>query len=795
MDESLTRRALVGALLGGGVAAGSLSPVRGYLERFAPYSGSAWAGATERPDGTDENPYGNAELRYDDYGVPHLSADGERALAFAVGYTQAADRLFQLDLQRRLMRGQLSAVVGERAFESDEFHVKMDFAGAAEANWELVGDTETGTLVEAFAEGVDHYVETNPLPIEFSLLSYEPAPWTPVDTMLMEKQIAWNLTGSFRTLRLALVAEKLGERAVEQLYPARLDHDYPIIREGGAGSGGRETRRSPSTDPRPGDVDADLIDWLHRFESPPGVGSNSWVVSGNQTKSGAPIVANDPHLSLMAPPVWYEMHVETDDLNVRGVTFPGVPFVVIGENDAGAWGFTNGGADVIDFYSYETDDSGDRYRYRGEWRQFDTETRKIEISDAENREVTVKKSVHGPLIERENRRVGVSWTGHTATRTTLAVRELNHSDGVADTIAASRKFDSPTQNLVYADREGNTLYYLTGKIPVRTSDGEEVPGDRIFDGSAGEGEWRGFEPFATSSWKGFVPFEEKPHVRNPDYLATANQRITDDPEFYLAEAYSAPYRGKRIYDLLDERAAAGEPMDTELMREIQLDTLDGRAVALVPDLVRAAREESVGKGLGEAARLLDDWDYRMDTDSRAALLFAHWFEAFRTETFREAFEAVGLDESYYPNDWVLANLPADSRWFGDGGREAVMVGALRSAMRRNAVERGATYGDYSDTGALTHPFDLDFLNYPELPKAGTDHTVDDFSVESATGVSWRMICPMDGDSRAILPGGNSGDYFSDHYADQLRMWANGEYKSMSLDASGELAVEFEEEGR
>ncbi|WP_158056665.1 penicillin acylase family protein [Halorussus halophilus] len=801
MDGNYTRRALLGAILGGGVAAGSLSPVRGYLERFAPYSGSAWAGATERPDGTVENPYGAAELRYDDYGVPHLSADDEQALYFAVGYTQAADRLFQLDLQRRLMRGQLSAVVGERAFESDEFHVKMDFAGAAEANWEMLGGTETEPLVEAFSEGVNHYIDTESLPIEFSLLSYEPAEWTPADTMLMEKQISWNLTGSFRTLRRALLADKLGEQAVEELYPARLDHDYPIIREGGDGNSSRASQHpsAPASDQPTADIDTDFVGWLDGFESPPGIGSNSWIVSGEMTESGTPLLANDPHLGLMAPPVWYEMHVETEELNARGVTFPGVPFVVIGENDAGAWGFTNGGADVIDFYSYETDESGDRYRYRGNWREFDTETREIEISDAKNREVTVKKSVHGPLVEREDRRVGVSWTGHTATRTTLAVRELNHSDGMADAIGATEKFDVPTQNLVYADRDGNTLYYLTGKIPIRTNgardgkDGEEIAGDRIFDGSVGEGEWQGFEPFGTSSWEGFVPFEEKPHVRNPDYLATANQRIVDDPEHYIAEAYSTPYRGKRIYDMLDERVAADDPMNAEFMREIQLDTLDGRAATLVPELVKAVRSGSKGGTLGEAVQTLADWDYRMDTDSRGALLFARWFDQFRTDTFKDDFEQAGLDESYYPSDWVLANLPADSRWFGEKGRKSVLVDALRQTLEK--VEGETTYGDYSHTGALTHPFDLGFLNYPEIPKAGTDHTVNDFSVESATGVSWRMVCPMDGDSQAILPGGNSGDYFSDHYDDQLKLWAGGEYKPMGLDATGDLAVEFEEAER
>ena len=317
MDVDRARRALVAAIVGGGVAGGSLSPVRWYLNRFAPFSGSAWRDATDRPDTRVESPYGEAELRYDDYGVAHVEADGERSLYFAAGYAQAADRLFQMDLQRRVMRGRLSAIVGERALESDEFYVRMDFAGGAAANLELLAGTPTGEAIEAFADGVNAYRENEPLPLEFGLLEYEPAPWTPVDTMLMEQQIAWGLTGSFWTLRRELVAERLGADAAEELYPFRMDHDAPVLRDR---DGGASPERS--VDPSGRFDDAELLDWLSAFEPPRGVGSNSWVVSGEYTDSGAPVVANDPHLEPMAPPVWYEMNLRTDEMSVRGWRSP-----------------------------------------------------------------------------------------------------------------------------------------------------------------------------------------------------------------------------------------------------------------------------------------------------------------------------------------------------------------------------------------------------------------------------------------------------------------------------------------
>src|SRR6056297_516918 len=331
MDIDTTRRALVAAIVGGGAVGGSLSPVRGYLDRFAPFSGSAWRDATDRTNRRVESPYGPAAVRYDEYGTANVESEAhrasdsraaeprdEQALYFAVGYAQAADRLFQMDLQRRVMRGELSEVVGERALDSDEFHVRMDFAGGAEANLELLEGTPTGEAVEAFCEGVNACREREALPMEFGLLDYEPDPWTPADTMLMEQQISWGLTGSFWTLRRERLARELGGDAADELYPFRLDHDAPIVRDGDGGSSADRQRVAPSGDR---DYDA-LLDWVGAFERPPSVGSNSWVVSGEYTASGDPIVANDPHLTLMAPPVWYEMALQTDEYGTRGVTFP-----------------------------------------------------------------------------------------------------------------------------------------------------------------------------------------------------------------------------------------------------------------------------------------------------------------------------------------------------------------------------------------------------------------------------------------------------------------------------------------
>jgi penicillin amidase len=819
MDVDRTRRALIATIVGGGAAASTISPIRGYLERFAPLSGSAWQSATAERERVVESPYGAATVRYDDYGVPHVEADAEAALAFATGYVQATDRLFQMDLSRRLMRGQLAAVVGSAALDSDEFHVRMEFTKAAEASWELLDGTDAGRAISAYAEGVNRAMATEALPLECALLEYEPDPWTPVDTMLAEKQISWELTGNFRTLRHALVADRLGLEVVDELFPARLDHEVPILRPGpeppsGNAGGERSTSSTPnasegnsaSTATRSEAIGPELLDWLGDFESGPGIGSNSWVVGSEHTGADAgPIVANDPHLGLSAPPVWYEMDLRTRDMDAHGVTFPGIPFVIIGANDAGAWGFTNVGADVIDFYSYEIDDAGERYRYRGEWRPFETEEREIEVANGENREITTRRTVHGPLLEREDQRVGVTWTGHAATATSLAIRAYNRSTGIDDVLEATERFDLPTQNLVYADRDGNTLYYVTGKLPIRRVDGERVNGDRIFDGSAGEGEWQGFTPFGTSSWEGFVPFEAKPHATNPEYLATANQRVANDPEYYIAEAYADPYRAQRIYDLLDARARSEEPIDMEFVRRVQRDTVDLRAASMVPTLLEVLESAAIGETGPESpeepdlepyVEALREWDYSMDRDALGALVFAFWLDAYREAVLEPVFASANLDSDYYPSDWVVEHLEPESRWFEGSSRAALMTDALREAVREIEAQGWETYGEYNSTGAIAHPLGLDFLGYPDYPTDGSEATVRNYDVLDSTGSSWRMVVDPTADDTAAcaFPGGNSGSYFSESYSDRLRSWANGEYVPLYREPGDGPSIRFAASG-
>ncbi|CAI49480.1 peptidase S45 family protein [Natronomonas pharaonis DSM 2160] len=791
----------------------SLYAASGPIGLVAPFTGDAWAGADEaNPTDTGpsieravtgpttvESPHGEATVRYDDQGVPHIEADSDAAMSYAAGYAQARDRLFQLDLQRRLMRGELAEAFGPEQVESDRFHRQMDFAAAAEASWEAIEDEETRTNVEAYADGVNAYADSNPLPMEFAVAGYEPDPWQPEDTLLVGKLVSWGLTGSFADLEQATVEDRLPDAA--SLYPDQLDHDTPVVRDdhnpmAGAGDGGDGAAASP--DPEAADYEA-IYDAIEPYEPDAGIGSNSWVVAGTHTDDGHPVVANDPHLELTVPPIWYEMHLQSPDTQVRGVAFPGMPVVVIGATDDVAWGFTNVGADVLDVYEYEWVDD-ETYRYRDTERTVESRTETINVAGAEDETVDVQRTVHGALIEREDRRVGVSWLGMTGTREAEAVYQLNQADDIDDVRAALRRFDLPTQNIVAADSE-ETLFRITGQYPVRTADGEVVAGDRIFNGSAGHGEWDGFEPYGVSDFAadGFADFERFPEVRGADYVATANQRTMNDPPFYIARStrYADPYRGERIYERLDERAESGEPMDRAFHVDLQRDTYSERAATFLPQLL-ALDASQLAPREHTALSELASWDRRMEPDSEAALVFTLWLSAYREATWGPEFDAAGLDESYYPADTTLARLDSESEWFDNPStrttetREDIAADALSTALDRAEAEGYGTYGDYSQL-ELDHEFPLDFLDYDRRPMAGSPATVFNFRPdrEPQAGMSWRMVVDGDG-GVGTLPGGQSGNPLSTHYDDRLDPWATGGTEPMAYAPRGPVVIEFAE---
>lgn len=779
MRPRITRRRVLGGGIAGALGVLALPSVRTYVDLLAPGSGDLWADLGPPPSGSVSSPYGTATVTVDDEGVPHIEADDERALQFAHGYVQAYDRLFQLDLFRRQLRGQLSVVAGEATLDSDEFHRRMDFAAAAAASRQAITDTSVEPVLEAFTDGVNAGIEDHTPPVETALLGYSIEPWTVTDTLLMEKMMGWELTGRFRVLRRAALADTFGDSVAADLYPSRYDHDVPVL----PGSVG--TTASPST-PTPSISSAGAA-WLSRFEPPVGQGSNSWLIGGEHTASGGPILANDPHLALMSPPIWYEVALETPAFATRGVTFPGVPFVTIGRSRRAAWGFTNVPADVMDFYRYDVD--GDEYRIGDDWFGFETEETTIPVADGSDRTITRRFSRHGPFIDRHGIDVAVRWTGLAGTRTVEAVHQLQFVDDHASLLEAMADWDLPPQNLVYADALGNTRYHVVGKIPIRRTDGEAVRADVIFDATAGEGTWAGIDPYEVATWDDVIPLSSLPHAVDPDVIANANQRVVDEPDHYFAEIHAEPYRAKRLIARLDTLVEAG-PVDVQAMVELQQDVHDALAAQAVPELLELVADPT--GTVAEAVEALNIWDYEMTIDGWAPLVFRFWLDAFRERVFTEVLDDEGFDETYVPADWVLVGLDGGHDWFDRAGdRTELALDALDEAADRAAAYDA--YGEWHRT-TIDHPFEVGFLGYPRRPIPGSPHTLKNFRIDASVGTGWQQVVEFETETAlGRLAGGNVGRRLSPHYHDQLDAWVAGEYKPLDWSPAGERTLTFEEE--
>ncbi|PSP80031.1 peptidase S45 [Halobacteriales archaeon QS_1_68_20] len=813
---SLTRRGALAALLSGGTTAATLTPLDTLFERLAPLSGRAWESAgrvPERVPNTVEGKYGPATVTYDDYHVPHVEADDEAAAYFAVGYAQAADRLFQMDLLRRDGSGRLAEVFGEFGVDRDVLRAKVDAEAAIEASLTAIQGSGAERMLEAYADGVTAYVERGPPGVEFGLFDYEPEPWSKFDTMAVAIAMYFQQTWGASALREEVRREAFDEETYRTLFPTHVDHDAPVLRDGSAGDG------RPASEPDASQgvaVDPTLVDWLGEFGSSGPAGSNAWTVSGEHTESGDPILCSDPHFSLGAPPLLYRQHLAAGEVDVGGATVPGIPFVFVGETDHCAWGYTTGMGDVLDFYTYEVRearsasdrssgdeprDDGDQYRYGDEWHAFERDAKTVEVRDpisgeTETREVEVKKTVHGPFLEREvdgeTHHVGVAWTPLTGNRTAEAMYEWSHAESVAEFRAATRKWDAIPGNVHVVDRQGGTCYQFAAPIPIRRVDDEVIRGNRVFDGSAGEAEWEGFEPYGQSTWEGFVPFEDLPAAIDADYVASANQRPVDEPPYPLGTDSFSGFRAQRIYEVLDETVGAGETVDRDDLRSLQLDALDVTARELVPAILdaRDRMPEAAQPWVDELA----DWDYRMHRDSAAALVYHRTLEHFQEATWQDEFEQRGLARRYWPRARILLSLPADSEFF-DGDRGAVVADAMERAVAEIDEEGWETYGDFNRL-QMDHRLGqfVSGLNYPRHATDGSGVTVRMNSDPSSPwGATVRLLCDLGGDSEAVLAGGNDGSPFSEHYHDQLPLWADGEYEPLGAWPDGDPDVTVEGE--
>lgn len=778
---------------------------------------------------------GEVEVLRDARGVPHIYADTMGDLMRAQGYVQAQDRFFEMDTRRHVTAGRLAELVGEPGVETDKVIRTMGWRRVAESELPLLS-AETRRALQAYTDGVNAYLDEQDSPgamgVEYTVLSltlpeYRVRDWTPVDSLAWLKAMAWDLRGNYDgELTRAALDGQVSSSMIADLYP-----DYPSGRHAPILSGSEwrpetkgESRTSPSSPSGGGSTPAirtALADTARALDAVPallghgdGLGSNAWVVDGERSTTGKPLLANDPHLGVSMPGIWYQMGLhcrevsEACPVDVSGYTFAGVPGVVIGHNRDIAWGFTNLGPDVTDFYLEQV--TGERYLRDGRLQPLETRSETIRVAGGRDEQITVRSTVHGPIlsdvlpvaaaagreVEVEGRAtsdyaVSLAWTALTPTRTADAILGMNTASDFAQFRAAAEDFAVPSQNLVYADTAGNIGYQAPGRVPIRKGVGDDPPGWKPAPG------WD-----SDHDWDGYVPFEEMPSVLNPEdgYIVTANQQVTASPTPFLTSEWDYGYRSQRITDLLTSE----DVVSPDKMARIQRDTHHGLAATLLPHLLDIEVDDFTADGQD----LLRTWDetQRADDDHNAAA--AAYFNAVWRQVVEMTFNddlPAELQGSGSSQHWMaverLLEKPS-SPWWDDRSTPGVIEGrdeVLRQALVDARLELTRAMGKDPSSWQWGRLHEVTFrhavlggegipgpvrslVNSGPHPVGGGSSTVNATAWDASEGFavtaapSMRMVVDLaDLDaSRWVNLTGNSGHPLSPHYDDQVEAWREGE---------------------
>lgn len=562
-------------------------------------------------------------IRRDVQGVPHIRASNNHDAFFAVGYAHAQDRLWQLELQRRMAQGRLSEVFGEDSIDTDAWFRTLGLQASTASAWDALSPDARQSLT-AYAAGINVWLaEGHPLPVEFRALGVTPEPWTERDSLAWVKMFALDLGGNFdREMRHYIARQSMDDARIATFFP-----EYPV--------GAPTTVTGPSVPPT-ASLSA-MLDTHRNLQrdfglSAPGTGSNAWVVSGRHTDNGAALLANDPHLGLRIPSLWYAISIDAPGIKVSGMGLVGLPLAVLGRNDHIAWGGTNMMADAQDLFFERADADGIRYEADGQWLTFDKRIESIHVKPKfpqalrkryQPVRITVRGTRHGPVISDRygvfDRPVALRWTALDPDDTSYeAFYRMNLARNWPEFTAALRMHVAPAMNMVYADREGNIGYLAAGRIPLRKR------GEGVLPSPGWNSDW---------GWSGYVPPQAWPSTFNPPsgYIVTANNKVVDDGyPYFISHDWAPPARAERIEQLLRTAITSKKPLSLDSMRTMQGDTRDlsaGRLMAYLRErLPRGGHRDT-------AAGHLRGWNGDMAADSVPATLFHAWMRHVRQQLF------------------------------------------------------------------------------------------------------------------------------------------------------------------
>ena len=717
------------------------------------------------------------EIERDAWGIPHIFATNDRDLFVGFGFALAQDRLFQLDYLRRKATGQLAEILGPAGLESDRIVRTVGLAEIARQEWDTLG-SETKQLLESFTTGINAVLDHSPtLPIECALLDYRPAPWTPLDSLAIECEFRWYLTGRFPIIVAPEMAKRtLGDGSrLEQLLLGEADQESIMP------AGSYQPAASPPKSA--GGVSA------NEFE---GHGSNNWTVHGSRSASGLPLVASDPHIAFEAVSCWYEAHLQGGSFDVAGMAYVGMPAIMFGRNRQVGWSITNNICSQRDLYQEKTDASHSGcFLYNDQWEPAQTREEIITVRGADDFRQEVISSRNGPIVDhilpevaQQTGPVSLTWLGATQGGWLTALLDMGRTSSVSEFQEALEPWHVPTFSLIVADTAGHIGFHAAGRIPIR-----DLPE---------RGYRPGWDP--AHQWQGLIPFSDMPRLIDPPrgWIASANNRLApDDYPFPLSGCWSSGHRATRIRHMLN----ASENHTVETFRQMQLDTLSLRAVAGLPPLLRLLQDGKHSQ-LPSALKLLEQWTGEMKKELVAPTLFNTFFQCWCDRVAAEHFDGPIKRFMATTVGGVAARLLHEDncQWFKTADREQEIRLAFYQALEKLTEQLGDDLNQWTwgQVQVIRFPHVLaergdlgQLLNPPAQPVDGDMVTVCNTGL-AATGAGYRLIHDLGSqppEMVAIDCQSQSGYPGSPHYNDQFTSWAAGQYHRICLDREDSEATQ------
>jgi penicillin G amidase len=762
---------------------------------------------------------GPVQVRRDASDVTHIEAQSQADAYFAIGYVHAQERAWQLEFNRRVMHGELSEVFGPTTLETDKLMRRLGIMQAAQAQWDRL-PADARAVVEAYARGINAYHATSSqaLPPEFHILGVKPGEWTPQDSMAWALMMALDLGGNWGNefARLSIL-QRLSTQQLWQLMPPYPGEAPATSTDLAALYRGLSVYKAESSAPqKTAAIDPLMGEWLRGLGYSEGVGSNNWVVAGSHTRSGKPLVANDPHLGLSSPAIWYFAHLKAPatpggkPLDVIGATFPGLPVVAIGRTAGVAWGVTNTSPDVQDLYLEQINPANPRqYRTPEGWADFVASEQAIKVKGQPDERFTVLSTRHGPVlsnghpqysevIDTSRYALALRWAALDGDNSTVAAfTRANLAQNVDELLAAFSLFHSAMQNLVTADTTGKTAYQAIGRSPLRRPDND-------LRGIAPAPGWD-----AKYDWSGWIGYGQTPHVEHAaieakGWHATANQRIhPKDFPYFMGQDWVTPERFDRIEVLL----AATPKHDVNSMRAVQGDIFSSATVKLLA-VLKSTRSDH--PQAAAALGLLKEFDGTMKSDGAAPLVFAVWADELTRGLIEPKIGAAKVKALYGKRTFragletMLLDPDAQAFWCGDKGCAEASSKALDRALDRIVAMQGSDpaawrwgpahaavsgHKPFGNVAALAKFFDVRVAvgGDPWTVNVGNyyaNEAVMPFATRHAA--SLRAIYDLSDleNSQFIYQTGQSGLVFSPRYRDMADEWAQVRYRPLQLSPQG-----------